>query len=642
MQSDLKPPPQTASTSDQSHQQKDLLRFITCGSVDDGKSTLIGRLLLDAGAIYDDQIQALQSDSERHGTNDGAIDTALLLDGLEDERQQGITIDVAYRYFTTEQRKFIIADTPGHEQFTRNMATGASTADLAIILVDASKGVLTQTKRHAFIVSLLGIKHIILAVNKMDLVDYDQSVFNAICDDFRQFAKRLDVPDIRFVPLSALADDNVVQPSSKTLWYADGSLLHLLESVFVGGDQNSTDFRFPVQYVNRPDAEFRGFSGTLASGRVRPGDEIVVLPSKQRSTVAKIVTMDGEQPVALGGDSITLTLTDEIDITRGDMIVRPANVPQISRDMEAMLVWMSDQALSPGRQCWMKTCCGRTSCEVDPVRYQVDVNTLQRQPGQTLKLNEVGRCRIKSHDPICYDSYQRNRQTGSFILVDRISHETVAAGMFLDRRLDDDESSTSDIAGLKLQPVVSRITPAERFSRYHQSPFTVLITGLSGAGKSTLAASLERKLFDGGQFGMVVDGENMRLGISRDLGFSADESSENLRRAAEMARAINESGQFCIAAFVAPQQIMRDKFRQIVGDERLFHVHLSTRVEVCRSRDTTNRYAAADRGDIPNFPGVTGIYDPPGAVDLVADMRMKADTDSTVQEILKALPVVTS
>ena len=618
--------------------EKDLLRFITCGSVDDGKSTLIGRLLLDAGAIYDDQVAALQTDSQRHGTNGTEIDTALLLDGLEDERQQGITIDVAYRYFATDKRKFIIADTPGHEQFTRNMATGASTADLAIILVDATKGVLTQTKRHAFIVSLLGIRHVILAVNKMDLVDFDRSTFETICDEFREFAQRLDIPDIRFVPLSALGGDNVVQPSSNTLWYADGSLLHLLESVYIGGDQNLTDFRFPVQYVNRPDAEFRGFSGTLASGSVRPGDAVVVLPSKQRSTVSRIVTMDGDREVASAGDSVTLTLVDEIDITRGDMLVRPGNVPQVSRDPEAMLVWMSEQPLAPSRQYWMKTCAGRTTCEVDPIRYQVDVNTLRRQPANSLRLNEVGRCRIKSHDPICFDSYARNRHTGSFILVDRITHETVAAGMFLDRRLEEHQAGEhNEIAGLKLQPVRSQIGADERHQRFQLHPITILITGLSGAGKSTLAALLERKLFDLGHAGLVLDGENMRLGLSRDLGFSAEESGENLRRAGEVAKLINDSGLFCIAAFVAPQKSMREKFRSVVGAENLLHVHLSTAVDLCRQRDRTGRYEAADRGDIPLFPGVSATYETPERADFCESLVSPADTDALVEKLVAAI-----
>lgn len=632
--------PAATKTKPDSHSEKSLLRFITCGSVDDGKSTLIGRLLLDAGAIYEDQIQALQSDSQRHGTNGTAIDTALLLDGLEDERQQGITIDVAYRYFATATRKFIIADTPGHEQFTRNMATGASTADLAIILVDATKGILTQTKRHAFIVSLLGIKHVVLAVNKMDLVDYQQDVFENICDEFREFARRLDIADIRFIPISALNGDNIVQPSSNTLWHADGSLLHVLESVYVDADKNMTDFRFPVQWVNRPDAEFRGFSGTVASGTVRPGDEVIVLPSKKRSRVQRIVTMDGDLETAAADKSVTLTLEDDIDITRGDMLVRPGNLPQVARNAEVMLVWMSEQPLIAGRQYWIKTCSGRTSGEVDPVRYRVDVNTLSRQPATSLQLNEVGRCHLKLHDPICFDSYKRNRETGSFIVVDRISHETVAAGMFLDRRLDEAGEGLeghNEIAGLHLQTVESAVSDEERQKRFQLAPTTILITGLSGAGKSTLAVKLEQELFQRGHTGIVLDGENLRLGLSRDLGFSSEESSENLRRAAELAKLINASGQFCIAAFVAPHEAMREKFFEIVGRERVVHVHLSTPVEVCRDRDDTGRYAAADRGDIPMFPGVSSAYEQPQTSDVAARCIDPSDTHTLINRVVEEI-----
>ncbi len=623
-----------------SHTEKDSLRFITCGSVDDGKSTLIGRLLLDAGAIYEDQIKSLQADSDRHGTTGDAIDTALLLDGLEDERQQGITIDVAYRYFATNRRKFIIADTPGHEQFTRNMATGASTADLAVILVDATKGVLTQTKRHAFIVSLLGIKHVVLAVNKMDLVDFRQEVYDTICDEFRQFARRLDISEIRFVPLSALNGDNVVEPSSNTIWHADGSLLHILESIYVGADKNLTDFRFPVQWVNRPDATFRGFSGTVSSGTVRPGDDVVVLPSKQRSRVDRIVTMSGDLESAAADRSVTITLDDDIDITRGDMLARPGNLPRVARDAEVMLVWMSEQSLMPERQYWVKTCCGRTTGEIDPVRYRVDVNTLSRQPATSLSLNEVGRCHLKLHDPICFDSYNRNRQTGSFILVDRISHETVAAGMLLDQRLDEDEEGLeghNEIAGLKLKTVESAVSAVEKRNRFQLSPVTVLVTGFSGAGKSTLAAAVERELFDRGHVGMVLDGENLRLGLSRDLGFSIEESSENLRRAAEVAKLVNSAGQFCVAAFVAPQQVMRNKFCEIVGQERVVHIHLSTPIDVCRERDGTGRYAAADRGDIPMFPGVSAPYEAPEDCDIAAACNDPADTENLVDRVIEVI-----
>lgn len=621
------------------HANKDLLRFITCGSVDDGKSTLIGRLMLDAGAIYEDQIIALQRDSERHGTNGDEIDTALLLDGLEDERQQGITIDVAYRYFATNKRKFIIADTPGHEQFTRNMATGASNADLAIILVDASKGVLTQTKRHAFIVSLLGIKHVILAVNKMDLVGYRQEVFEQIRDEFSQFAAKLEIPDIRFVPISALKGDNITEPSSNTLWHADGSLLHLLETIYVGADRNLKDFRFPVQWVNRPDASFRGFSGKIASGTVRVGDEIVALPSGKTSKVERIVTFGGDLEEARAPLSVTLTLEDEIDVSRGDMISRPGNQPTVANRADSMLVWMSEQPLVPHRQYWFKSGNHRTSCEVDSIRYGVDVNTLHREAASSRQLNEIGRCTIATHDPIAFDPYSRNRETGSFILVDRITHETVAAGMFIDQPSGTESDAIP--SATELRPVKSKIAASDRARVYTHKPMTFLITGLSGSGKTSFALELENAFFHAGKVVTVLDGENMRTGLSTDLGFSKEECSENLRRAAEVARLLNDSGQICIAAFVAPEKTMLDRFTQIVGEERVFHIHMSTPVEVCRQRDTTGRYAAADTGEIQGFPGVQAPYEVPNKPDLVIDTEAnKTQLRLVLEQIRDLLKVV--
>ena len=600
------------------HEHKELLRFITCGSVDDGKSTLLGRLLLDTGAIYDDQIASLRQDTEKHGTTDDALDTALLLDGLEDERQQGITIDVAYRYFTTPRRKFIIADTPGHEQFTRNMATGASTADLAVLVLDARKGILPQTKRHSFIVSLLGIRHLILAVNKMDLVDFDQAVFERLCDEYRQFASRLDVPDMRFVPVSALRGDNVARDSDRTPWYHGGSLLSLLETVYFGSDRNLTDFRFPVQWVNRPHLDFRGFSGTVASGVVRVGDEVLALPSRRKSRVKSIVAFDGELPEAYPPLSVTLTLEDEIDVTRGDVLVRPGNLPHVGRDFDAMLVWMSEQPLVPGRAYWLKHAGRRTSAEVETVRYRVDVNTLHRVAAASLKLNEIGRCQLRTHEPLVFDAYRRNRQTGSFILVDRVTHETVAAGMIRDP---DESGGPRDhwddaVPATKLHFAASPIAPRAVPSGSAR-PFTLLLTGLSGSGKTTLAHALETRLFEQGRAVTVLDGQNLRFGISRDLGFSADERSENLRRAAEIAKLMNDAGLIVLAAFVAPQASILARVRELIGPERVRVVHLSAPVEVCRSRDTTGRYAAADRGEIQNFPGVSAPYEAPPHADIV-------------------------
>src|SRR5215510_6606429 len=444
-----------------SHERKELLRFITCGSVDDGKSTLIGRLLFESKMIYEDQLAAIQKDTARYGTTGGKIDLALLTDGLEDERQQGITIDVAYRYFSTDKRKFIIADTPGHEQYTRNMATGASTADLAIILIDARHGVLAQTKRHSFIVSLLGIRHVVVAINKMDLVGYSQEVYDKIRADYQSFAARLDLPDVHFLPLSALKGDNVVTQSPHTPWYNGPTLMHLLETVYIGSDRNLEDLRFSVQHVLRPNLNFRGFSGTLASGIVRRGDEIMALPSRKTSRVKSIVTFDGDLEEAFSPQSVTITLEDEIDVSRGDMLVRPGNVPRAEQKFEATLVWMSEEPMVPGKSYWFKQTTKLTPGAISTLRYQVDVNTLHRKDAPTLKLNEIGRCAVSLSQPICFDGYRRNRATGAFIVIDRITNGTVAAGMILDRstaeeRTDhwDDAPQAADLHGER-----SNVTP---------------------------------------------------------------------------------------------------------------------------------------------------------------------------------------
>ncbi|MCA9157090.1 MAG: sulfate adenylyltransferase subunit CysN [Planctomycetales bacterium] len=603
------------------HNARDLLRFITCGNVDDGKSTLIGRLLLEAGAIYDDQIAALRSESEKHGTVGDRIDTALLLDGLEDERQQGITIDVAYRYFTTPTRKFIIADTPGHEQFTRNMATGASTADLAIILVDATKGISTQTRRHAFIVSLLGIKHIVLAVNKMDLVGYRQEVFDAISAEFDRFAEGIALDDVCPIPLSALEGDNVIAASDRMRWYDGPTLLQQLDSVQTHSDRQSNPLRFPIQWVNRPDAAFRGFSGTIASGTLRVGEQITVLPSQKMARIKSIVTMDGALEHASAFDSITVTLDSEIDVTRGDMLVSPHALPTVGRRGEATLVWMAEQPLVPGKSYWFKHTTRRTSCEVEAICFRTDVNTLGRTAASSLALNEIGRCQIKMHDQVMFDPYSTNRETGSFIMVDRITHETVAAGMFCDISSDPATAGHWDqqSAMVARKPARSRISAEGRQIRYGQNPLTVLITGLSSSGKTSVAMALEEQLFLAGRTCIVLDGQNMRMGISRDLGFTAEERSENLRRAAEIAKLINDSGQICIAAFVAPSAWVRQKARELIGEGRFFHVHLSTPSHVCRARDLTGQYQAADKGEISSFPGVTFDYEAPEHADLTFD-----------------------
>jgi bifunctional enzyme CysN/CysC len=601
------------------HERKELLRFITCGSVDDGKSTLIGRLFYESKMIYEDQLAAIKKDSSRYGTTGEEVDLALFTDGLEDERQQGITIDVAYRYFSTDRRKFIIADTPGHEQYTRNMATGASTADLAIILIDARHGVLPQTKRHSFIVSLLGIKHIVVAVNKMDIVDYDQAVFEKIRADYVDFASRLDLPDVHFMPISALKGDNVVAPSPRMPWYTGSPLMPLLETVYIGSDRNMEDFRFPVQYVLRPDLNFRGFAGTVASGIIRTGDEIISLPSRKKSRVKSIVTFDGELMEAFAPQSVTLTLEDEIDSSRGDMLVRPGNVPKVDQKFDAMVVWMSEEPLVPGKQYLFKQTSKVTPGAVGTLRYRVDINSLHRQPAPTLTLNEIGRCGITLTSPIAYDAYRRNRSTGAFIMIDRVTNATVGAGMILDREPEDGRKDHWDDepAAEHLHETASGVTAAEREARFGQKPATVLLTGLTGSGKSTIARLVERRLFDMGRAVTVLDGQSMRLGISRDLGFSADERSENLRRSIEVAKLFNDAGILCIGAFVAPDEAVRQKAAERVGRERFLVVHLSAPVDVCRQRDTDGHYPLADSGEITNFPGVSAPYEPPADPDLV-------------------------
>ncbi len=602
------------------HEQKELLRFITCGSVDDGKSTLIGRLFYESKMIYEDQLAAITKDSGRYGTTGTEVDLALFTDGLEDERQQGITIDVAYRYFSTEKRKFIIADTPGHEQYTRNMATGASTADLAIILVDARHGVLPQTKRHSFIVSLLGIKHIVVAINKMDIVNYDQAVFERIKRDYIDFASRLELPDVHFMPISALKGDNVVTSSPNMPWYTGSPLMPFLESVYIGSDRNMEDFRFPVQLVLRPNLNFRGFSGTIASGIIRTGDEIMSLPSRKKSRVKSIVTFDGELEEAFAPLSVTLTLEDEIDSSRGDMLVRPGNVPKVDHRFDAMLVWMAEEPLVPGKEYLFKQTSKVIPGRIGTLRYRVDINSLHREPAPTLSLNEIGRCGITLSAPIAFDSYRRNRTTGGFIMIDRLTNATIAAGMILDR----EPADGGRIAHWEDEPAVAEesaeageVTATERAARFGQKPVTVLLTGLPGSGKTSIAKAIERRLFDSGHAVVVLDGTGMRQGISRDLGFSADERSENLRRSSEVAKLFNDAGLLCLASFVAPDAAVREKVADRIGRDRFLVVHLAAPVEVCRTRDTSGRYAAADAGEIAEFPGVSAPYEAPADPDLM-------------------------
>jgi bifunctional enzyme CysN/CysC len=618
------------------HEQKELLRLLTCGSVDDGKSTLIGRLLHDSKLIYEDQLAAVTRDSKKVGTTGGDVDLALLMDGLKAEREQGITIDVAYRYFSTDKRKFIIADCPGHEQYTRNMATGASNCDLAVILIDARKGVLAQTRRHSFIVALLGLRHVVVAVNKMDLVGWSQEVFERIRADYEAFAAKLDIPDIHFLPLSALKGDNVVEQSPNLPWYHGAPLLDYLENVHVGSDRNLDDLRFPVQYVNRPNLDFRGFAGTLASGRLHPGDAVQVLPSGTSSRVTRIVTFGGDLAEAQAGQAITVTLADEIDVSRGDMLVAPDNVPRLERDFEAMLVWMAEEPLAVGRQYFVKSTHNLVGGAIAAVRYAVDVNTLEQKPAAGLALNEVGRVQVSLARAIPFDAYARNRHTGAFIVIDRITNGTVGAGMILQRQSVRGRSFwEAEPASDLLRRRTSPVSDAERAEQLGQKPVTLLLTGLTGAGKSTLAYALERRLFDAGRQVMVLDGENLRLGISRDLGFSSVERSENLRRAAEVARLANQAGMICICALLAPVAEVRERVREMLGAERYLEVHLDAPLGVLRARDASGIYAKADAGELA-VPGVSALYEPPASPDLVLHTD-QLDVDACVDRLVRLL-----
>jgi bifunctional enzyme CysN/CysC len=584
--------------------------------------------------IYEDQLASVKKESIRHGTTGTDIDPALFLDSLEDEVTQGITIDVAYRYFSTDKRKFIIADTPGHEQYTRNMATGASTADLAIILIDARKGVLTQTKRHSFIVSLLGIRHIVVAINKMDLVQFQQEVFDRICGEYREFSGRLDLPDVHFLPISALHGENVVRPSQQMPWYVGPPLMNLLENVYIGSDRNLEDFRFPVQYLIRPNLDFRGFAGTIASGIVRVGDEVLALPSRKASRVRRIIVNGENVDEAFAPQAITLTLEDEIDISRGDMVVRPGNVPRVDQRFEAMVVWMAEEPMVPGRSYWIKQTSKMTPASITTLRYQVDVNSLHRADAPTLRLNEIGRCSIVAAQPLAFDGYRRNRSTGAFIIIDRITNATVGAGMILERASDDGRHDHWDASPLVAQGSgkSSQVTAVERCNRFGQKAVTVLLTGLTGAGKTTTAYALERRLFADGRAVAVLDGQNMRRGISRDLGFTSDDRSENLRRSAEVARLFNDAGMICIAAFVAPDESVRQRAAEVVGRDRFLIVHLDCPVELCRTRDVDGQYRLADSGDIGMFPGVSSEYEVP----VTPDLSLSTDRTS-VRECVEAI-----
>ncbi len=607
------------------HERKELLRFLTCGNVDDGKSTLIGRLLHDSKMIYEDHLEAITQDSKRVGTTGDDIDLALLVDGLQAEREQGITIDVAYRYFSTAKRKFIIADTPGHEQYTRNMATGASTCDLAIILVDARKGMQNQTRRHSYIASLLGIRHLVVAINKMDLIDYNQDTFNAIREDYLAFADKLqlDAAQLHFVPLSALKGDNVVNRSAQTPWYNGQTLMELLESVDIHSAPKQSAMRFPVQYVNRPNLNFRGFSGTLASGQIRKGDPIKVLPAGTQSKVKSIVTFDGELDRATAGQAITLTLEDEIDISRGDLIIHPSSAPVVSDRFQATLVWLGEEPLQPGKRYDIKRATTYVPGNITQIDQRINVNTLEKSPASQLQLNEVAEVTLSLDAPLALDNYLDNRTTGAFIVIDRLSNITVGAGMI---QTSSSANQTDTLLGQ------GRVNHRERQLRFGQQPVTVLFSGLSGAGKSTLAYAVERKLFDTGRAVYVLDGQNLRHDLNKGLAPDRAGRAQNWRRAAQVARQFNEAGLISLCAFVAPDSEGREQAKAIIGKERLITVYVQASPQVCRERDPQGLYAAGE----DNIPGESFPYDIPQDADLTLNTQELSVEDS-VEQVLQLL-----
>ena len=580
---------------------RELLRFFTCGSVDDGKSTLIGRLLHDSQLIFEDQLLALTKDSRKHGTIGEEVDLALLVDGLEAERQQGITIDVAYRFFSTPARSFIVADAPGHEQYTRNMATAASNSSVAIILIDARKGVLTQTKRHSFICSLLGIRDIVVAINKIDLVDFDQSVFDRIVGEYLAFASTLGFRSTVEIPMSARYGDNVTFPSTKTPWYGGPTLLQHLEDTVIPDDHKGKPFRFPVQWVNRPNLDFRGFSGTIASGRISCGDQVVVTASGKASRVARIVTADGDLASAGAGEAVTLTLDTEIDIARGDLLVPPASRPEVADQLAAHIVWMDDEAMLPGRAYIMRIGNLWTQASITSIRHRVDVNTSEKLAATKLELNEIGFCNLAVTTPIPVEAYEENRATGAFILVDRFTNRTAGAGMvaFPLRRASNIHHETF------------LVDKAARAETKNQTPVIVWFTGLSGSGKSAISKIVEKTLHANGRHTYSLDGDNVRHGLCRDLGFTPQDRVENIRRIGEVARLFLDAGLVVLCSFISPFRAERDMVRAMVGEGELIEVFVDTPIEECIKRDPKGLYAKALAGDIPNFTGVNSPYEAP-------------------------------
>ena len=610
----------------QSQEDKDLLRFITCGSVDDGKSTLIGRLLTDSKLIFEDQLAAADADSKRFGTQGAETDLALLVDGLQAEREQGITIDVAYRYFSTDKRKFIVADTPGHEQYTRNMATGASTADLAVILVDARKGILTQTRRHSYIVSLLGIRHLLLAVNKMDLVDHSQARFEEIVAEYRDFAAQLGLEDIRSIPISALNGDNVFHKGEAMPWYQGPSLLEVLETVDVASDPSALPLRMAVQWVNRPDSEFRGYSGTIASGRVRPGDEILVCPVGTRSRIKRIVTAEGDLEEAAAGQSVTLVLEDEIDVSRGDVIASAAEPADHTDQFAAHLLWMTDEPMLPERQYLLKTGARMVKAVVTDLSYKVNVNTLEHVASKTLELNEIGYCKFGLDQVIAFDPYRDNRETGAFILVDQFSNATVGAGMI--------DFGLRRATNIHWQD--TEVGKSSRARQKAQEPCVLWFTGLSGSGKSTAASRIERKLQAAGRHTYLLDGDNVRHGLNRDLGFTDQDRVENIRRVAEVARLMSDAGLIVLVSFISPFRSERRMARELMEEGEFIEIFMDTPLEVCEERDPKGLYKKARAGEIMNFTGIDSDYEVPEWAEITLKST-EQDADALADSVVRYL-----
>ncbi|MEB2517518.1 sulfate adenylyltransferase subunit CysN [Pseudomonas sp. YuFO20] len=610
-----------------SHEHKSLLRFITCGSVDDGKSTLIGRLLYDSKMLFEDQMEALEADSKKDGTQGGELDFALLVDGLAAEREQGITIDVAYRFFSTELRKFIVADTPGHEQYTRNMVTGASTADVAVVMIDARRGVLTQSRRHSYLASLIGIRKVVLAVNKMDLMDYSEKVFNAIVDDYRAFAKQINLQDVIAIPMSALRGENITEQSEHMPWYRGTTLMGYLETVEIDeAHQQKLAFRMPVQWVNRPNLDFRGFTGTIASGMIRPGDRVRVLPAGQESRISRIVTLDGDLQQAVAGQSITLTLTDEVDCSRGDVLSTAEDPASVADQFQVSLIWMHEQAMLAGRPYLMKIGGKTLPVTLAVPKYKINVNSMEHLAAKELALNEIGVCNLFTSQPIAFDPYKDNRETGSFILIDRLSNATVGAGLI--------EFSLRRSQNIHMQHVdVNKKARAEQMG---QQPVLLWFTGLSGAGKSAIANLLETRLYARGRHTYLLDGDNVRHGLNRDLGFTDADRVENIRRVAEVSKLFVDAGMIVLTAFISPFRSEREMARGLLQDGEFIEIFVDTPLAVAEERDPKGLYKKVRRGELKNFTGIDSPYEVPSKPDIHIQTS-KLTPEGAVDRIIEVL-----